>query len=137
MISQLKKDNLYLICIAYIIIGVLTIMFFQGTGDSGDSIAHFLHAKYALKHPHLFFSHWGKSIFTLLSFPFAQFGFAGMKVFNLLVSLATMALTYQTARHLKYPNYALIGLLWLFAPLVFVLTFSGLTEPLLALRNDL
>ena len=63
---------------------------FNGTGDDGDSIFHFLYAKYALTHPELFLHHWAKPVFVFLASPFAQFGFMGIKTFNVLLSLGSI-----------------------------------------------
>ena len=117
----------------YAIIATLTILFFDGTGDGGDSIQHYLFAKFAPLHPQLFFNHWAKPVYVLLVSPFAQFGFIGVKVFNAIVSLLTIFFTFKIAQKLNLKN-AIIGALFLiFSPLNFALTFSGLTEPLFAL----
>ncbi len=107
--------------------------FFDGTGDSGDSIHHYLFARYAPTHPALFFDHWAKPIFVLLASPFAQFGFIGVKVFNALVTGCTVFLTFKIAQLLDLKNPIVAAIIVIFAPLNFVLTFSGLTEPLFAL----
>ena len=88
------KNIIYIVLFIYIVIAVLTIIFFNGTGDAGDSIYHYLFAKYAPIHPELFFYHWAKPVYVLLASPFAQFGFTGIKIFNALVSLTTIFLTY-------------------------------------------
>lgn len=116
----------------YLIIGVLTIIFFQGTGGSGDSMHHFLYAKEAPSHPELFFDHWAKPLFVLIASPFAQLGFVGMKIMNLLLVTATIWFTYKTALEFKIRESWLTGLLIIFSPLYYSLTFSGLTEPLFA-----
>lgn len=127
------KNFIYILLFLYAAIAVLTIIFFNGTGDSGDSIHHYLYAKYAPVHPELFFDHWAKPFFVLLACPFAQFGFMGMKVFNALVSLLTIFLTYKISLELNIKNAAVVVVMMIFAPLYYVLTFSGLTEPLFAL----
>jgi hypothetical protein len=117
----------------YLFAGLATIALFDGTGDAGDSITHYLIARYAPQHPMAFFDHWGKPLFTLLAAPWAQFGIVGFKLFNLLVVLLTAYLTQTTARKLGLANSWLVPMLFLFAPLMYILTFSGLTEPLFAL----
>lgn len=119
--------------IFYSIVATSTIIYFDGTGDAGDSIHHFLHAKYAFHHPVLFFDHWAKPIFVLLSIPFAQLGFTGMKVFNVLNVILTLILTDRVASKLKIKNSVIAPVILIFTPLYFILTFSGLTEPLFAL----
>ncbi len=127
------KAPIYPILAFYAVIAALTIHYFNGTGDSGDSISHFLFAKYAPKHPELFFHQWAKPLFVLLASPFAQFGFDGMKLFNALASLSTIFLTYKIAERLNLKNSFAVAILMIFSPMYFALTFSGLTEPLFAL----
>jgi hypothetical protein len=117
----------------YAALEALTIVSFDGTGDAGDSIHHYLFARYAPLHPELYFDHWAKPVFVLLASPFAQWGFTGMKVFNALVSLACLAFTIRTAEALNLKNALVVGVLLVCAPFYYVLTFSGLTEPLFAL----
>lgn len=130
---KLFKDPVYLILLFYAVIAALTIHYFHGTGDSGDSVTHYLFAKYAPQHPKLYFHHWAKPVFVLLASPFAQFGFDGMKVFNALATLGTLFLTYKIAERLKLQNSFAVMIMLIFSPMYFVLTFSGLTEPLFAL----
>lgn len=117
----------------YAVICVLTIIYFDGTADSGDSVTHYLFARYAPDHPVLYFDHWAKPLFVLLASPFAQWGFVGMKVFNCLISLLVIFISYKTALELKMRNPILVAVILMFSPLNYILTFSGLTEPLFAL----
>ena len=116
----------------YLILGALTIFFFEGTGGSGDSMYHYLYAKEAPSHPELFFNHWAKPLFVLIASLFAQLGFIGMKIMNLILVAYTIWFTYKTAQVLNIRESWLTGLLIIFSPLYFTLTFSGLTEPLFA-----
>src|ERR1700751_4484090 len=61
----------------------------KGSHGGGDCYAHYKIAHYAFKYPRLFLDLWGKPVFTLLSSPFAQFGFIGIKIFNILCALAS------------------------------------------------
>ena len=117
----------------YAALAAWTIIYFDGTGDTGDSISHYLFAKYAPKHPELYFDHWAKPVFVLLASPFAQFGFTGMKIFNSCVVLLTIFTTYHIAKTLKFRNAIIVSFILICTPLYFTLTFSGLTEPLFAL----
>ncbi len=128
----LKKPYL-LFSIVYAVISITSIYYFDGTGDVGDSIAHYLFAKWAPYHHELYFDHWAKPVYVLLASPFAQFGFVGMKFFNVIINLCTILLTYKLAENLGLKNSKLILLILLFSPLFYILTFSGLTEPLFAL----
>lgn len=113
------------------------IIYFNGTGDSGDSVTHYLFARYAPSHPELYFHHWAKPVFVLLASPFAQFGFAGMKLFNALVTLISIFFTWKIAMDLKLKNAWLVVIACMFSPLYYILTLSGLTEPLFALFTAL
>lgn len=122
----------YPLMLLHLILGVLTLIIFDGTGDSGDSIYHYLYARSAPDHPELYFDHWAKPLFVLLYSPMAQIGFIGVQLLNLLVVNATLYFTYQTAKKLDIPSPYFTLILLIFSPLYFVLTFSGLTEPLFA-----
>lgn len=122
-----------LLVLVYAFIAALTIHRFNGTGDAGDSISHYLFAKYAPLHPELYFNHWAKPVFVLLASPFAQFGFVGIKVFNAIVSGLVLLFSYRCAKKLGYAYPWMTAAFVLGMPLYYILTFSGLTEPLFAL----
>ncbi len=128
-----KKHSIYYLLALQAIICILSIIFFNGTCDAADSIMHYLFARYAPAHPELFFDHWAKPVYVILASPFAQFGFTGIKVFNSIISLTTIFYTYKTTLLLKIKNALLVVIIMMFAPLNYINTFSGLTEPLFAL----
>lgn len=130
---QSKKLSISLLLLLQAILSAFILIYYKGTGDAGDSVLHYLYSKYAFEHHGLFFNHWAKPLFVLLSSTFAQFGFTGIKVFNVVVMLFTSYFTYLSIVRLKIQNAIVGPLILLFSPLVFVLTFSGLTEPLFAL----
>ena len=127
------KNFIYFVLFIYAALAAWTIIYFDGTGDTGDSVSHYLFAKYAPKHPELYFDHWAKPVFVLLASPFAQFGFTGMKIVNSCVVLLTIFTTYHIAKTLKFRNAIIVSFILICTPLYFTLTFSGLTEPLFAL----
>lgn len=129
----MKNLPIYLLILGYTIIAAFTIYYFNGTGDSGDSIYHYLFAKYAPIHPTLFFNHWAKPLYVLIFSPFAQFGFVSVKVLNSIISIAIIFLTYKIIQKLKIKKPIIGSLILICSPLYFVLTFSGLTEYLFAL----
>ncbi|MCX6290585.1 MAG: hypothetical protein NT126_02320 [Bacteroidetes bacterium] len=103
--------------------------FSEGSGyGGGDSSMHMLMSKFSFRHPELFLNHWGKPFFILCTSVFAQFGFFGMSVFNSLCSLFTAYLVYLIAKELDFENAWLSIVFSLFAPVYFVVIFSGLTE---------
>lgn len=114
--------------IAYVIV----LNTFNGTGDSGDSIMHYLYAKHSFQHSELFFNHWAKPLYVLLASPFAQFGIIGIKVFNACMMMLCSIFTFKTIQTLRIENPMIGALILVCSPLTFVLTFSGLTEPLFA-----
>lgn len=128
-----EKYRLVLLMIVVILGYGGILLYFDGTGDSGDSILHYLFAKSAPLHPELYLNHWAKPVFTLLASPFAQFGFIGMKVFNMLVVMATCVFTYKSAERWNLKRAYLTVLVIICSPLLIRHTFSGLTEPLFAL----
>jgi hypothetical protein len=130
---RMKNKYLYFFLVLYAIVATCTIIFLDGTSDAGDSIHHYQFARYAPEHPELFFNHWAKPLYVLLACPFAQFGFVGTKVFNVLVALLTIFFTYRITETLGLKNTPLVIVMLLFSPLHYIITFSGLTEPLFAL----
>jgi len=128
-----KNKFLYILLLVYAFIAAFTIYYFDGTADGGDSVHHYQFAKYAPQHPALFFDHWAKPVFVLLASSFAQFGFVGIKIFNALTTLFTLYFSIRIAQNLKLKNTLFIWLTVVFSPMYYVLTFSGLTEPLFAL----
>jgi hypothetical protein len=129
---QFKKPEIVLTILAFFVLLVFNFLT-SSTGDSGDSIKHFLFSKYAFDYPEFFFDHWAKPLFVLLSAPFAQFGFKGIIVFNSLCAALIGLYSYRTAVNLKMENPWLVFLFLFFAPLFSALVFSGLTEYLFAL----
>jgi hypothetical protein len=127
-----KKHFPHLLTALYFICGIIVIFMFPGTGDSGDSIMHYLFARHAPAHPELFFDLWAKPVAVLLSSPFAQFGFPGMKLFNLLAGSCAAFLAYKTAEAMGMANAWLAVLFVVCSPLFFMSNFTGLTEPLFA-----
>jgi hypothetical protein len=127
------KNLIYYLLFIYACVSVFSIFYFNGTGDADDSVTHYLFARYAPYHPKLYFDHWAKPVYVLLASPFAQLGFVGLKFFNTLISLITIFVTYKIALVLKIKNAILAAVFVMLAPLWYILTFSGLTEPLFAL----
>lgn len=130
---SIPKNILWYILLSYAFISCLTIIYFEGTLGTGDTITHYLFAKYAFQYPVFYLDHWGKPVFTLMASPFAYFGFTGMKIFNACVTLITLYFTYQCAVLLKIKYPILPVIFCIMMPSYYTHTFSGLTEPLFAL----
>lgn len=122
------------ICLGFYALVFLACSWFSiGTYGGGDSWMHYLFARFAFKHPENFLDQWGKPIFTLLASPWAQFGFGGVKLFNIICALSTGYLSFLIARQ-HVPKLAWLSLVFVFSiPVYFVSVFSGLTEILFAL----
>ena len=88
----------------YSLLFLLVLFTFEGTGDAGDSIHHYLYARYAPYHPELFFDHWAKPLYVLLAAPFAAFGFEGVKGMNILASIGTAYFVFRSAQKLNLPG---------------------------------
>lgn len=127
------KQNTRIVLALYAVIELITLIVFNGTGDAGDSIQHYIHSKFAIAYPEHLLNHWAKPVFVLLSCPFAQFGFTGIKVFNALVSWLCLYFACKVATQVHVKNTWLVALIGICTPMFYVLTFSGLTEPLFAL----
>lgn len=101
--------------------------------DTGDSIGHYLYARYALQHPLNLLHSWAKPLFTLLLMGPAQLGFRAVMLFQCGLVAASAWLSYRVAQRLQLP-YAALAILYCYtAPDYFRIQFSGLTEPLFGL----
>ncbi len=100
--------------------------------DPGDGIMHFFIAQGSWYQPELFLHHWGKPFFILVSSPFAQFGFNGMVVFNILVFTSTVLIAFRILSKLGVSVWLqlLFPLVLLVAHDISETTLGGLTEPL-------
>ena len=128
----MKKNQWKLFTIGYWVISIFIVFYFNGTGNEADSINHFLYAHYAPPHPELYLNHWAKPLFTLLASPFAQFGFIGIKLFNILCAYRASYFTFKIVSKLRIKQSILGPVFYFIFPISFVTTFSGLTEPLCA-----
>lgn len=111
---------------------IVTLVKNELPADTGDGIMHFFISQASWHDPVFFLNHWGKPLFILLSSTFAQAGFTGMVVFNILVFAATCFFAFKVFKHLG------VSLIFAsFFPFVLVLPndvtvtiLGGLTEPL-------
>lgn len=100
----------------------------QGTYGGGDDYMHHQIAKFAFKHPEKFLYHWGKPFYTLLISPFAQLGYFGSKIFNLIIGTLTALFCYRIGKHFEFKNSWLIPIFVLFTPVYTSMLVSGMTE---------
>src|ERR1041385_266407 len=125
-----SKEQVY--CFAGLI--VLFIYFFilaylsKGSSGGADAYVHYRIARYAFKYPHLFLDLWGKPIFTIFSSPFAQSGFLGIKIFNILCALASGWFCYLICKKLNLKDSPFVIVFVCFAPMYYLVMISVLTE---------
>lgn len=121
--------------LAYIHLAMLPLLwgiaiYTNGLGGGGDSLTHYFMAKLSWTQPHYLLDLWGKPIFTMLSSPFAQFGFVGIKIFNVSCAVLASYFSCLSAKQLgKSLNWIILPLAFI-APAYYTYIFSGLTEPL-------
>lgn len=134
MISSIRNTSfLKYIVLAFCVVWLVYFMLKNEIPtDPGDGIMHFFIAQGSWYQPELFLHHWGKPFFILVSSPFAQFGFNGMVVFNILIFSCTVLLGFRILSKLGVSVW-----LQLLFPLILLVAhdttetlLGGLTEPL-------
>src|SRR5262245_1757584 len=113
-------------------IGVAMVLLYRDA-DQQDSGYHFLFARWAHRHPQYFIGVWARPLFTLLYFPFAQFGYAAAKFFTVIISLATAWQTFRLARQIGFDRAEMAIPLLFLQPSFFLLSSTVMTETLFAL----
>lgn len=114
------------ICYAF----ALKFEIFEG---GSDNFIHYRVSRYAFKYPGLFLDHWGKPFFTLVSAPFAQFGFKGFIFFNVLCGVLASFFTWKVAEKLKLSHTWMGMVLVLTMPIYYIMMVSVMTEILFSL----
>ena len=122
--KYLVPATLLILVISYSILAIIS----EGTHGEADDIGHYRRSRYAFQFPKFFLYHWGKPLFTALTSPFAQFGFIGIRIFNVLAGTFAAYNTYRTALLLKFKFPVLAIFLVISSPLYTVLMLSGMTE---------
>jgi hypothetical protein len=122
------KYTIFLLLIVLAIVFVVLAALSTGTEGGADDYQHFKIARYAFKYPSLFLDDWGKPIFIFFSSPFAQLGFIGMKIFNILAGSLTAYLLYLILKKRNYKTAIIAPFFLFFAPIYTVLLLSGMTE---------
>src|SRR5581483_8975314 len=105
----MKQNRFIYLFIGIVALFLITLaLVFNGTGDSGDSVLHYLYARYSFTNTANFFNSWAKPLYVLLGAPFAQLGFTGIKIFNIINTIVSMVCTYLIAKRLQLDNSWLI-----------------------------
>lgn len=122
------------VTMSVVILGILIYfsLISDGAWGGADNYIHYKLARYSYEHPEFFLDHWGKPLFTLLSSPFAQFGFEGIKIFNILLGVCSGFLCFKIAEKLNYSNAVWALPITVFTPIFFMMLFSSMTEVLFA-----
>jgi hypothetical protein len=109
---------------------ILLVLAFLSEGFYGgaDNINHYFISRYSFRYPYLFLDTWGRPVFTIMSSPFSQFGFGGLKLFNVLLGCLSAFLAFLTARKIGIRQSWLAILFVIFTPMYFLMTLTGLTE---------
>ena len=105
----------------------------EGFPGGADAINHFLISQRAFEHPDLFLDQWNKPLFTLVSAPFAQFGFGGVRVLNVMLGFISIILLYYTAKKDHDKAAIAIPFILLGMPVYTQILPSAMTEPLFGL----
>lgn len=123
-----SKKLLYGWMFLWLLAAICGLFFIDTTGDNGDGIMHYFFARYAHLHPENFLDPWAKTGFTLLAWPFAQFGLKGMMLMNIFFTLINMWLVFKVAEKLGIKNPLVASVVMSLSTSYFVLMYSGLTE---------
>jgi hypothetical protein len=128
------EQNAPFILLLFIGILICIIAWFNQMWEGGgDNYWHYYFSKYAYTYPKFFLHHWGKPLFILLSSPFAQFGFYGINLFNIICGLLSAWIAFKFCTALGF-NMAWVAIpLVLGAPVYFLVIQSAMTEPLFGL----
>lgn len=94
-----------------------------------DACTHYQYARYAFQHPYLFVNVWGRPICTAIySVPAVLGGRLGVRLMSLMLAIGCGMTAFQIARGQRYRWPALALIFTLAQPLVFLHSFSELTE---------
>ncbi|MEI7491381.1 MAG: hypothetical protein WCK92_08285 [Bacteroidota bacterium] len=126
-ITSIRHPETYILAGMLILLLVLSILS-QGYYGGTDNINHYFLSRYAFAYPKLFLNPWGRPLYTILSSPFAQFGFTGIKVFNVILGTLSAWLLMKTARELKLNPSWMAVIMLCFTPLYMVMLFTAMTE---------
>ena len=124
-----NSDTIFatLLLSALLIFFVVVALLSAGAYGGADNFIHYRLSRYAFQHPQFFIDHWGKPLFTILSSPFSQFGFQGIKVFNVIIGLLAAMFAWLTARELNYAHSWLAIVFCCFAPVFTLMMMTGMT----------
>jgi hypothetical protein len=132
MNNIIKQSSYFLASIFSVAWLIYQMLIQEIPADCGDGLQHFFISQSSWSDATQFLNHWGKPGFILLSSTFAQFGYKGMIVFNILIYCLTLFFAFKIFQKLDFnPFFAsFFPFLLLLADDVSVTIIGGLTEPL-------
>ncbi len=130
--SFLKKYGVYILLFILSAIFFALALLMPLSYGGADDIVHYRFARYSFQHPELLLDHWAKPFFTLLASPFAQLGYPGVKLFNILVGAFTAIILYRMTQLMQLRRNILIIVILFFTPVYTTMLMSGMTEILFA-----
>ena len=126
-----ERNALLTFVVASLVFAALsTFMSFASKGFlEADGVTHYLYARFAFQNPAYFVDVWGRPVRMLIhAVPAHFFGLHGVRAASLACALGCAWLTYGIARRLRWEHAALAGCFVLAQPLLFMHSFSELTE---------
>ena len=123
-----EKYIVPLILIVFFVTFSILAYFSEGSYGGADDLSHYRFSRYAFQFPEFFLHHWAKPFYTLLVAPFAQLGFVGVRIFNVLTGSITAYFTYRIAKQLGLNNPIMAIFFLLLSTLYPALMLSGMTE---------
>jgi hypothetical protein len=113
--------------ILLVLFGILTFLS-EGFHGGPDNISHYKFPRFGFKHPHVLLDLWGKPGFNIIMAPFAQLGFTGIQLANVIAGILNGVLVYKIAAHFKIRNAILSFIFLVFFPIYTVNMMAGMTE---------
>lgn len=128
----LKRYGVYILLILLSAILYFLALLSPISYGGADDIVHYRFARYSFQHPELLLDHWAKPFFTLLASPFSQFGYPGVKFFNMLIGAFTAFILYRMAQLIQIRKEIAVIIILFFTPVYTTMLMSGMTEVLFA-----
>ncbi len=133
--AKANRPNLILLWSGLVFYWGLCLWFFSQSNtpvDPSDGVYHYQISRFSWQNPANLLNHWGKPLFNILSSPFAQFGYIGMVVFNLILFSLSSVVLYKMAKHFSLAFAGLSPFLLMSSPVYFTMVNAGMTEILMA-----
>jgi len=128
--SKKSGDLISPYLLAFILLVVFSVLTFLSEGFHGgpDNVSHYKFPRFGFEHPYVLLDMWGKPGFNIIMAPFAQSGFIGIRLANVLFGVINGLLVYKIARYFNISNAILAFIFLVFFPIYTVTMMSGMTE---------